>query len=434
MKEDFLHYIWRYQYFRKEQLLTSAGEEVMVLHPGFYNRSDAGPDFSGARIKIGATEWVGSVEIHVKASDWRRHQHQHDGKYNQVVLHVVWENDETVQREEGTVMPTLELQGRVALPLQAKYQELLWSQDVLPCATQVWQVDSIYKSAMMDRTLLERLETKANLILERLEQNRQNWESTVYQTLAAGFGFKINQQGFLQLTQVLPWNLVNRYRSSPKQLEAVVFGQAGMLSLKEEQESQEEYLLSLTKEHQYLTQKHSLPAPLPKSAWNLLRLRPSNFPAVRLGQWLAVLQAHPHLWSGILYCETKDDFFSFFRQTPPDYWQQHYAPAKTSAQPFTRIGDESIQGLLINVIAPLLVAYSRRTDNAAYQEKAVELLEDLSKEQNKITRLYAGLGFMNKTAADSQALIGLYQTYCAPQKCVHCAIGHHLMKQNLTSA
>ncbi|KAA3439481.1 DUF2851 family protein [Rufibacter hautae] len=433
MKEDFLHYIWRYQYFRKEQLRTSAGEELLVLHPGFYNRSDAGPDFTGARLKIGDTEWVGSVEIHVKASDWRRHQHQHDDKYNQVILHVVWEEEEMVWREEGTPMPTLELQGKIALPLQAKYQELTWSKEEIPCAAQAMEVDRLYKSAMMDRTLLARLEAKAKLVLERLVQNRQDWETTVYQTLAAGFGFKVNQEGFLRLTQVLPLNLVNRYRSSPKQLEALLLGQAGMLKTKGGQEP-EAYLLDLTKEYHYLSQKHTLPKPLPPAAWNFLRLRPSNFPAVRLGQFLAVLQAQPHLWSGMVACENKEDYFRFFRQAPPLYWQQHYAPGRPSAQPFATIGEESIQGLLINVVAPLLMAYSRRMDNVAYQEKAVELLESLGKEQNKVTRLYSGLGFPHTCASDSQALLGLYQTYCAPRKCVHCVIGHRLMKQNLPTA
>ncbi|WP_183906730.1 DUF2851 family protein [Rufibacter immobilis] len=431
MKEDFLHYLWQYQYFRKEDLCTTQGEEVAVLHPGFYNRSDAGPDFSSARLRIGGNLWIGSVELHLRASDWRRHQHQHDQKYNQVVLHVVWENDEVVYREEGTPMPTLELKDRVALPVQAQYQELLWSQTAIPCAAQAPQVESIFKSAMMDKTLLERLTLKADLVLERLAQNQQDWESTVYQSMAAGFGFKINQEGFLRLAQVLPYSLVKRYRQSPGQLEALVFGQAGFLT---GEIAHDGYAEVLAKEYAFLAHKHQLEAPLPISAWNMLRLRPANFPGIRLGQWYAVLQAQEHLWSGLVACETKEEYFGFFRQTPPVYWQTHYAVGKPSAQPFPQMGEESIAGLLINVVAPLLVAYSRRMDNAAFQEKAVRLLEELGKEQNKITRLYPPLGFPNASAADSQALLGLYHTYCAPKKCVHCVIGHRLMKQNLTLA
>ncbi|WP_207435475.1 DUF2851 family protein [Sabulibacter ruber] len=432
MKEDFLHYIWRYQYFRKDRLLTTAHEEITVLHPGFYNRSDAGPDFSGARVKLAGTEWIGSVELHLKASDWQKHQHQHDAKYNQVILHVVWENDEAVYREEGTLMPTLELKDRVLLPLQSTYEELLWSRDVIPCAAQVPGLESIFKSSMMDKALLERLEGKASLVLERLEQNKQDWESTVYQTMAAGFGFKINQAGFLRLTQILPWSIIKKYRHSPKQLEALVFGQAGFLQLPEA--LVDEYLSSLAKEHRYLAQKHTLPASLPFSAWNMLRLRPANFPSVRLGQWLAVLLAHEHLWSDLIACETKADYFNYFRQTPPVYWQQHYAHGKPAVHPFTQIGEESIQGLMINVVAPLLVAYSRRMDNAAFQEKAVGMLEDLAKENNRVTRLFSSLHFPHTSAADSQALLGLYHSYCTPRKCVHCTIGHRLMKQNLSPA
>ncbi|GGK64736.1 DUF2851 family protein [Rufibacter glacialis] len=433
MKEDFLHYVWRFQYYKKEGLVTTAGQEVVVLQPGLYNKSDAGPDFFGARVRVGPTEWVGSVEIHLKASDWRRHQHHQDAKYNQVVLHVVWENDAPVYREDGSEMPTLELRGRVALPLQAAYQELLWSQEVLPCAAQASSVDPVYKSSMMDQALLSRLEVKAGLVLERLAQNRQDWESTVYQTLAAGFGFKINQEAFLQLTQVLPWNIANKYRPVPKQLEALVFGQAGLLTEKEG-EMPDPNVEALQKEHHYLRQKHSLSEPLPRSAWNFLRLRPANFPAVRLGQWYAVLRAHPHLWSAMVECSTLDEYFRFFKQTAPSYWQTHTNPGKMASRPFSIIGSESIQGLLINVVAPLLVAYSRRMDNATYQEKAVELLETLPKEQNKVTRLFTGLGFPHRSAADSQALLGLHHAYCAPRKCVHCAIGHRLMKQNLSLA
>ncbi|GAB2547964.1 DUF2851 family protein [Rufibacter soli] len=431
MKEDFLHYVWRHQYFLKDHLCTTAGEEVVVLHPGFYNRADAGPDFSGARLLVGQTEWVGSVELHLLASDWRRHRHQQDGKYNQVVLHVVWEEDEKVQREEGSEMPTLELRGRVDLPLQARYQELLWSQEEIPCAGQASVVNPVYKSAMMDKTLLERLEQKADLVLERFTQTRQDWESTVYQTMAAGFGFKINQQGFTQLTQLVPLRLVTRYRHSPSQLEALIYGQAGLLGAPDHRDA---YLQNLALEHYYLTQKHSLPAPLPQSAWNYLRLRPANFPAVRVGQWLAVLQAHHHLWADLVACESLEEFLIYFRHSPPLYWQQHYAPGKTAAQPHQRIGEESIQGLLINIVGPLLMTYSRLQDNVGSQEKAVALLENLPKEQNKITRLFAGLGFPHTCAADSQALLGLYQNYCAPKKCLHCSIGHRLLKQNQSPA
>ncbi|AMM52888.1 hypothetical protein TH61_10405 [Rufibacter sp. DG15C] len=429
MKEDFLHYVWQHQYFNKEQLLTTTGEEITILHPGFYNRSDAGPDFSSARIKLDETEWVGSVEIHLSSSDWRRHHHQRDAKYNQVVLHVVWQEDEVALREEGTPMPTLELQGRVQLPLQAQYQELLWSEAVIPCAPQTHLVDGIYKSSMLDKTLLERLQLKAELVLERMEQSRQNWESTVYQTMAAGFGFKMNQDGFLFLTQVLPWGMVQRYQKKPAQLEALVFGQAGLLS---HITAPDEYALQLAKEHHFLSHKHALEEPLTAKAWNMLRLRPANFPGIRLGQFLAVLLAHEHLWSTLVACSTIKEFKEFFQQEPPAYWQQHYAPGKKCKQTFARIGEESIQNLLINVVAPLFIAYSRRTGDYFYQGKAIALLEQIPKENNKITRLYTGLGFANKSAADSQALIGLYQRYCQPKKCLNCVVGHRLMKQHLT--
>ncbi len=428
MKEDFLHYLWQHQYFRKEALQTTSGEAVQVLHPGQYNRSDAGPDFFNARLLLDQTEWIGSVEIHLKATDWRRHQHQHDAKYNQVILHVVWEEDGEILREEGTPIPTVELKDRVNLPLQATYQALLWSQETIPCASQVHAVDAIYKSAMLDKTLLERLAVKADVILARMDRSQQDWECTVYQTLAYGFGFKINQNGFLQLADALPWPLVMNYRQSPGQLEALVFGQAGFL---QDVPPDNSYLQKLSKEHRFLAYKHTLPSALPMKSWNMLRLRPANFPAVRLGQFLAVLQAHAHLWSGLKDCTSLPAFVAFLRKPAPLYWQQHYAPGKKATNPFVSIGQESVFNLLINVVAPLLMAYGRRTDNFAYQAKAIALLESLPKEKNRILRLYDGLGFPQAAAADSQALLGLYHSYCNPRKCVHCTIGHRLLKQNL---
>jgi hypothetical protein len=431
MKEDFLHYVWQYQYFDQAELQTAEGERVLVIRPGHRN-ADAGPDFLGAQLLLNDVKWVGSVEIHLRASDWLRHHHHHDPKYDQVILHVVWENDCPVTRTDGTPIPTLPLQDRVAPDLLSSYQNLLQSPATLPCAPFIRQVPDLTRKSMQDRALLERLEEKADLVLQQYRGTGQDWEATAYQVIAAAFGFKINQEPFLRLSRALPLPVLKRHRHAVFQLEALLLGQAGLLPGEQEGD---EYTQRLKKEYAYLAHKYGLaPEAMRPSDWNFLRLRPSNFPTVRLAQLAALLSAREHLFASLRHEGRLADYENFFRVTLSDYWRTHYRPGRESSGGAMAMGTASIHTLMVNTVVPLLVAYSRQTGEQAWQDKALDLLEQLPAEHNRITRVYEALRLENKTAADSQGYLALNRHYCLPRRCLACAVGNQILKHKLPVA
>ncbi|GAA4440299.1 DUF2851 family protein [Pontibacter saemangeumensis] len=423
MKEDFLHYIWQHQYFDKTALVTTAGEGLQVLRTGFYN-TDAGPDFQEALLKVGEVEWSGSVEVHLNASDWHRHQHQRDLKYDQVVLHVVWEADVPVLYSDGTPVPVLSLQGRVDLSLVNTYQKLQQAMNAIPCAAFWPSVPAITKTLMLERALVERLEAKGEEVLHSFRSYSNDWEQTAYHTLLRGFGFKTNQQGFEQLAKALPLSVVRRHQHNPLQLEALLYGQAGFL-----EEPEDTYGALLQKEHGFLQHKYTL-QPMPRHRWKFLRMRPANFPTVRLAQLAAMLYRQQAFFSKLLEADTVEQYEALFRVPVSEYWQQHYHFGRPAKARQKSIGKGSVQNLVVNVAVPLLAAYRLYTDERVYIEKAVSLLEQLREGSNKITRFYQELGWQARSAADNQAALGLYKKYCAPVNCMRCAIGHKIMKQN----
>ncbi|QNF33705.1 DUF2851 family protein [Adhaeribacter swui] len=424
-KEDFLHYVWQQQYFDKTGLVTTQNKAVVVLKPGYYN-TDAGPDFTNARLRIGSEEWNGSVEIHVFASDWEKHTHQNDPKYNQVVLHVVWDNDKPVHRADGSEIPTLALRGRVPLHLINTYQQFLTNRHEIPCRPFAPEVPSLIKTSMQERVRMERLDEKAGRVLALLAQTGNNWEETCYAWLLSNFGFKINQVGMQRLAALLPYAVLRRHQHHLPTLEALILGQAGFLNL----DTPDEYVRPLQQEFKYLRHKYSLAPGLHRADWNFLRLRPANFPPVRLAQFAALLHQHVHLFSDLLAANSFKEWQAYFEAKPSAYWQNHVIPGQESTRAPKGMGKSSIDLLLINAVAPLLVAYGRYKNDEVYVDKAIALLEQLPPEDNRITRLYTDLDFYHKTAADSQALLQLNQHYCVPRQCLHCRIGNYILKQN----
>ncbi|MFD3000833.1 DUF2851 family protein [Pontibacter toksunensis] len=429
MKEDFLHYIWQHQYFSKLDLATTEGEPLQVLRIGYYN-TDAGPDFGEALLKIAEVEWSGSVEIHLKASDWHRHQHQLDEKYDQVVLHVVWEADVPVYRIDGTLVPVLALKQRVDLSLLQTYERLQQAKDAVPCAAFWPAVPPITKTLMLERALVERLEAKGVEVLQTLQSYSNDWEQTAYYTLLRGFGFKANQQAFEELAKALPLPVVRRHQQHVLQLEALLFGQAGFL-----EEAQDAYATQLQQEYAFLSHKYTLtPQAMPRHRWNFLRMRPANFPTIRLAQLAAVLHQQPAFFSKVLEAQTVKQYAALFQAPVSAYWQEHYLFGKQSKGLQKSMGKSSVQNLIINVAVPLLAAYASYSDNRLYLEKAVSLLEELKEESNRITRHYEELGWQAKSAADNQAALSLYKRYCGPVNCMQCAIGNKVMKQSSSAA
>ena len=417
MKEEFLHYIWQHQYFNKANLATVEGEPVQVVRVGFYN-TDSGPDFKEAKLRIGEVEWAGSIEIHLRASDWQRHGHETDQKYDQVILHVVWEADSPITRTDGTLIPTIELKGKVDLHLLYKYQQLQLSQHTIPCQNFWPVVPEITKTMMLERSLVERLEQKGEEVLQVFRSYGNDWEQTAYHVLCKGFGFKINQQAFEQLAKALPLSVVRKQQTA-FQVEALLYGMAGFLDIPEP----DDYAQQLIKEFSFQQYKYNLTGKgLQRHHWNFLRMRPANFPSVRLAQ-LAAIVFQPHaFFSKVLEAQTIKEYEALFMAPVSAYWQQHYDIAKPAKTAQKSMGKGSAHNLIINVAVPLLAAYANYSGDRSYLDKAVAFLEKVKEDSNKYTRLYEALGWRAKSAADNQAALGLFRNYCQPVNCLRCSI------------
>lgn len=427
MTESFLHYIWQFQYFHKEELQTSEGDSLHIFQPGIQN-VNSGPDFSDARIKIGALEWRGSVEIHIKASGWNDHHHSSDQAYEKVVLHVVWDNDKPIYRTDGTMMPTLELKHRVEMTLWNRYRKLFTSVEAIPCSSAWPKVSDIIKLSMLDKAVMQRLETKSLLVKTLLAKNRNDWEETCFQLLCKNFGFKVNAEPMLQLAQLLPYKVLLKHLDKLVQIEALLLGQAGFL----EKVKDDEYTKILKREHRLLSSKYKVESKQMNTVqWRFLRLRPANFPTVSLAQLAVLLSSQRNLFSKILECSSYKQLVELLDVEQSEYWQYHYQLGKKSNSRVPSLGQSSIHNIMINTIAPLLVAYGQLQDDQSYVDRATEILQHLPAENNKITRQWLGLGYNVKSSFDSQGLIELYNNFCMKRRCLNCTIGTHIIKAKI---
>ena len=423
MSEAFLHYIWQFQYFDKHELQTTSGDPIQIFNPGNRN-SHAGPDFQNARMKIGGMEWIGSAEIHIQASGWIEHKHDRDEAYENVILHVVWKNDKAIRRSDGSLLPTLELMNRVNPRFFLNYQRLVNSPESIPCAPFLTQVKEITKHAMVDRVLMDRLESKSTRIFEILNKNHRDWQETCYQVLARSFGFKVNADPFQQLAQLLPYKVLRKHGDKLLHIEALLFGQAGFL----EEDNDDEYYCLLKREYNLLRQKYRLSdRRLNKAQWKFLRLRPANFPTIRLAEFASLLHARPSFFSAILEAETYPALVSIFSAQQSGYWTCHYTFFKKSKEPVSFLGGSSIATIIVNAVVPLLVAYGKSRDDQRYVDRAVTILRQTPSESNTIISQWRTLGLNSKTAFDSQALIELQNNYCGKKRCLECAIGVSLI-------
>ena len=431
MQEDFLHYIWRLQYFDKKDLMTAQGDALQVDHPGTHNEH-AGPDFLNSKIALNDVSWHGHVEIHINASDWYAHQHQRDNAYHNVVLHVVWNHDRDVTQQDGTTMPTLILKDRVPAKLHQQYLKLIHTKTTIPCASQLPQVDQMIRASMLDKALFQRLTHKNNLVYRLLQDNKGDWESTAYHLLGYNFGFKVNSNAFLDLVRQIPLKVLAKCTSSLEQLEALLLGQANLLPT--QSMDQDTYLQALHKEYQYLVHKHQLPASkMTNSQWKFFRLRPANFPTLRIAQFAQLVHQYPSIFDLLVNTPTKI-LYKQLAVKQSAYWQKHYQWGSLSKTKISGLGKASIENILINTVVPLLVAYGKAKDEQDYVDRAVAILQHLPAEYNKITRHWEELGIKVKSAFDSQALIELFNNFCTQKKCLNCNIGASLLKNTPTLA
>jgi len=423
MNEAFLHYLWQFQQFDKLSLQTVSGEKISILKTGILN-NDAGPDFANARLQINEIEWVGNVEIHIKSSDWKLHKHQNNEAYNNVILHVVWENDQGITRQDGSLIPTVELRSITDIQLLDKYKHLIDNQSVIPCKEQFSEVSNLSKFAILDKVLAIRLQQKAQIVEQIFEQNKGDWEETAYQLLARNFGFKLNSETFLRLAQNLPLKVLQKHRDNLNQIEAMFFGQAGLI------EKADDYSEKLSQEYDFFATKFSLKSSqLSSHEWKFLRTRPANFPTIRIAQLARLITQQQSFFSLFTQTNLIEDLRNALKIEQSIYWQEHYNFGKTSNKKLVGLGKDSINNILINTVIPLLVFYSEKTDNQELMTRCVNFLEALPAEENHITEMWEGLGLSIKTAFDSQASIELYNNYCTQKRCLKCNVGIEILKK-----
>ncbi len=423
MKEAFLHYLWRTRRIDLENLRTTDGHPLEILQFGQYN-TGSGPDFSEGRIRLGDTVWAGHIEMHLKASDWHHHRHQHDPAYDNVVLHVVWEDDEPVLSARGLPLPTLLLSGRVDGQLVARYTELAAAENAIPCQSRLGEVPDLVLLGWMERMTLQRLERKTNELHELLAAKRGDWDGAFFHQLARCLGLPLNAATMDQLLDRLPLGLLQRYRSDQIALEALLLGTAGLL----DGEYLDEYPRQLQREFAHLAHKHGIEA-LPREMWNFRGLRPASFPSMRLVQLAAVVRAEPRVFSPYLEIEGAKGLLEHLQHEPHDYWRTHYLPDRPSPPRRKVIGKASAHAVLINAVVPFVFLYGRLQGRAKLEERALELLASLPSERNHLIEQWRTVGLVAENAAESQGLLTLRREYCTPRRCLECAIGHSLLKR-----
>jgi hypothetical protein len=422
MKEEFLNFIWKNQYFGKRQLETYQGEVLQVLNPGQIN-ANSGPDFSNARIKLASTDWAGPIEIHVRSSDWYLHQHQKDPAYDQVVLHVVWVNNVNAKTSNGREIPTLELKDRVEGDLLLRHQKLGKGNSFIPCERQSDRIPLNRFKKMLEHTIRQRIERKSQEVIALLDRHSYNWDQVTYLVLGKNFGFHVNTDAFETLVGVVPLPTVRKMRSNIIQLESLFFGQAGFL----QRVTGDSYYLRLQREYEFLTKKYSFKQGLmKKEMWKYLRLRPSNFPGLRIAQFVSMMQLEGFRFSNIREALTANQF-SRMVVKPSSYWDDHYDFGKKWDVGRSALGKSSKENLVINTVVPLLVAYADYTGQPIYRKRAIGLMKQVPPEQNRMVSYWKDKGFEVSSAYYSQAVIELNNQYCNLRKCLDCFIGQSLL-------
>jgi hypothetical protein len=421
MTEEFLQYLWKYRLYRPGLTLVG-GEPFELIHPGEQN-FDSGPDFFNTRIRIGETIWAGNSEIHIKSSDWNRHNHQFDKNYSNVILHIVHENDSPVIREDGQPIPAIELKGKYDLGMFERYRGFMQNKQWVPCSGLIERVSGFEKEAWLECLLIERLARKESYILEELKQTQYDWHETFYRALARAFGFKLNADVFESLVKTIPLKYLAKHKDNLIQLEALLFGQAGLIR----EELIGQYPQTLWHEYNFLRKKFRL-QPIKGHLWKFMRLRPSNFPTIRIAQFAMLINKSSGLLSKLLEARNYKELQQLLDVGCSGYWLQHYQFDKTSPSREKRLGRDSVNLLVINTVVPFMFALGRQKDDQAIKDKALQLLQELRGELNSVTKKWASLGMDVRSAAQSQALIELKNNYCDLKKCLTCRIGNTLIR------
>ncbi len=424
VSEEFLQYVWENRLFITENLKLVTGEKLEIINTGRRN-GNSGPDFFNAKIKIGDTIWVGNVEIHKNASDWTKHNHQNDKAYNNVILHVVENNDQQIARFDKEIIPAFEI--RYPEILGINYRNLLDSKSWVACENQFHKVDPLVLQLGFNRLMIERLEEKTDEIVTRLVQNSNDWNSAFYQMLARAFGFKVNTLPFELLAKSLPIEILAKHKNNLFQIEALLFGNSGMLN---NQLLGDQYFLELRDEYSFLFKKYNLKA-IESHLWKFMRLRPGNFPTIRISQLAALIHRSQGLFSKVIEIENISQLKELFKVQASEYWNTHYSFNKTSSQNSVKeLGENSVNMLIINVVIPFLFVYGEKQNKEYLKNRALDFLENLPAEENATIEKWQKMGVESRSAFESQALLQLKNKYCERKKCLNCQIGVKLVKSS----
>lgn len=421
--EKLMQYVWKHRLWRSEDMVTNTGKKVRVVDPGLLN-TDAGPDFFNAKIEIDGHMWVGNVEMHYRATDWKRHHHDSDKAYDSVILHVVAKDDAPVRRTNGELIPQLVLE--VSPQFNADYASLVGATIEVPCATKIKQVPHLTIVEWVEGLAFERLHGKVERIHQLLDSFNGSWEDVCYVTLARNFGFGINNDAFERLARRTPLRLLGKHSDSVLQIEALLFGQAGMLDA--QKPGMDSYYNQLCTEYAFLSNKFQL-TPMEKESWKLFRIRPQNFPYRRIAMLAQFIEGGFRMMNRILEAEGEKEMRALFEVELSGYWTKHYTFGKPNDRATATLSRSSIDIILINTVAPLLYAYGELTGNYEMTDKAIKLLEDLRAESNSIVSHFVSYGIDCPDALTSQALVQLKREYCDARKCIYCKIGHHLLSK-----
>ena len=426
--ETLLHYAWEHKLYFFGAFTTIDKIPFEIIDPGIHN-IHAGPDFFNAKIRLDGKIWVGNVEIHTQSSDWYKHYHEKDKAYNSVILHVVEFVDNTEIRDEsGRMIPQWVM--KIPPSVKENYAFLINSDSPIPCLGRINEIDEIYLTDWKNALLTERLERKANTILQFLDVYKDDWNEVFYICLARNFGFGINNDAFERLAKSLPLKYILKHQDSGKQVEALFLGQAGLL---ERDDIEDEYYLSLQKEYQFFQKKYNLQM-LEPQIFKSLRIRPDNFPHIKIVQLAGFIRKGQSLFSKILETEKVKDFHTLFFSEIEEYWMTHYHFEKNSTSKSKHLGYSAISILLINTIVPLFFAYGKKKNQETYMERALQLILSIKAESNYIITSFAYSGIKIDNAGDSQALIQLKREYCEKKKCIFCRIGYKLLCKSFCSA
>lgn len=421
MKEDFLHYVWRFRKFPVSGLQTAGRELLLIVHPGQYLQR-AGPDFFNAQLVIGSQKWAGNIEIHVKSSDWYLHHHENDPAYENVILHVVWENDTPVFRKDNSEIPVLVLKDVIPDEILESYYSLTAQKSWINCERQLALIDEFLAKNWLERLFFERLERKAKPISEMLQQTKSDWETVLFWLLAKNFGLNANGGVFQEIAQAIPFSVIAKERFECENLEALFFRMAGLL----EAEKQDSYFADLQFRSNYLFHKYRLKEQI-REPVQFFKHRPDNFPTIRFAQLAQLYHARRNLFTEIIAADSVKSIYGIFDVGVSEYWQTHYLFDKPSLKKKKMLSKSFIDLIIVNTIIPLRFEYAK-SQGKEIPEILFSILENISAEKNAIVEKFSLFGVKPKNAFETQALLQLKTDYCDQSRCMECAIGTSLLK------